>query len=114
MTILGDLLATKGSTSSDVRGLTTLAEPRALRRRAVRAAPTTWEGEAEATDLAMLNAMSNLEPIFFLSKIHFPPIDFIPSGGSISVHTSLIFMNSILDFIASNHLSELDLCMASV
>ena len=37
-----------------------------------------------------------------------------PSDGSTNIHTSLIFIDSILNFMASSHLSKSNLCTASV
>ena len=41
-------------------------------------------------------------------------MNFILLGGSTSVYTSMIFMDSILDFMALNYLLESDLYMVSI
>ena len=48
------------------------------------------------------------------SRIHSHPMGLIPSGESMNVHTSSIFLDFILDLMAPSHFSKLDPCIASV
>ena len=48
------------------------------------------------------------------SKIHLHPMDLIPLGKSMNIHTSSIFIDFISDLMAPSHFSKLDPCIASV